>query len=491
MRPQPSPHRTIDLVGLGIVLSLLGDATLYTVLPDPTVAAAAGLSLSMVGVVLGLNRLVRLGLNPAAGVLFDRLPRRPLLLAAMALGALSTASYALAPGAGLLLFGRVMWGAAWSGLWIGGTSAVLDLAGEESRGRLSARLQMWFFVGGGVAFFAGGAFTDLLGYRPGLLASAGCTAVGLLLWLLWLPETRAADEPRPASTGMGGAVVAPLNLAVPPDEPYVAGAPAPELTDGAGAADTGVPELTDGAGAADTGVRDLAATSVTGVAAGSATPIPTRRSSSPWAFPWRQALPASVPIFALRLVFAGVMASTTILWLSALVGRRLEFGGLLLPLATLTGAFSSLRLGASVAGAPLGGWISDRLGRRWAVIAGCLLLGAAAVALMAESTGVAALLSALLASLAAGGAQALAPALAGDAMQPTQRSRGLGVIYSVGDLGSALGPPLALGWLPRLQISGVYLLSAAALLAVALHALAMTLGERRAAARLRPSKTPE
>jgi predicted MFS family arabinose efflux permease len=273
---------------------------------------------------------------------------------------------------------------------------------------------MWFFVGGGVAFLAGGAFTDLLGYRPGLLASAVCSAAGFLLWLLRLPETRARVEP---------------------------------------------------AGRQST-----------------ATVTPTISGRSPaWVFPWRQALPASIPIFAIRLVFAGVMASTTILWLSAFVGRQLELGRLLLPLATLTGAFSSLRLGTSVAGAPLAGWLSDRLRRRWAVIAASLLLSAAGVAIMAVTRGLSAILGALVASLAAGGAQALAPALAGDHMRPEQRSRGLSVIYSVGDLGSALGPPLALGLLPRLEISGVYLLSAAALLAGALHALALAFSERRTA----------
>jgi len=415
--PAPaSPQRTVDLIGLGIMLSLLGDATLYTVLPDPGIAAVAGISLSVVGVVLGLNRLVRLVFNPAAGVLYDRLPRRPLLLSALALGAVSTAGYAIASGPAMLLLGRVLWGAAWSGLWIGGTSVVLDLAGEENRGRLSARLQMWFFVGGGVAFLLGGAFTDLLGYRPGLLASAVCSAAGFLLWLLRLPETRAKVEPA--------------------DRPSTATATA-------------------------------------------TSPISGRAPA--WAFPWRQALPASIPIFAIRLVFAGVMASTTILWLSAFVGRQLQLGPLLLPLATLTGAFSSLRLGTSVAGAPLGGWLSDRLRRRWAVIAASLLLSAAGVAVMAAAHGLLAILGALVASLAAGGAQALAPALAGDHMRPEQRSRGLSVIYSVGDLGSALGPPVALGLLPRLQISGVYLLSAAALLAGALHALALAVSERRIA----------
>ena len=415
--PAPaSPQRTVDLIGLGIMLSLLGDATLYTVLPDPGIAAVAGISLSVVGVVLGLNRLVRLVFNPAAGVLYDRLPRRPLLLSALALGAVSTAGYAIASGPAMLLLGRVLWGAAWSGLWIGGTSVVLDLAGEENRGRLSARLQMWFFVGGGVAFLLGGAFTDLLGYRPGLLASAVCSAAGFLLWLLRLPETRAKVEPVDRQSTATATATSPISGRAPA-----------------------------------------------------------------WAFPWRQALPASIPIFAIRLVFAGVMASTTILWLSAFVGRQLQLGPLLLPLATLTGAFSSLRLGTSVAGAPLGGWLSDRLRRRWAVIAASLLLSAAGVAVMAAAHGLLAILGALVASLAAGGAQALAPALAGDHMRPEQRSRGLSVIYSVGDLGSALGPPVALGLLPRLQISGVYLLSAAALLAGALHALALAVSERRIA----------
>ena len=438
--PAPaSAQRTIDLIGLGIVLSLLGDATLYTVLPDPGIAAAAGISLSVVGVVLGLNRLVRLVFNPAAGVLYDRLPRRPLLLSALGLGAVSTAVYAIASGPAVLLLGRVLWGAAWSGLWIGGNSVVLDLAGEENRGRLSARLQMWFFVGGGVAFLAGGAFTDLLGYRQGLLASAVCSAAGFLLWLLRLPETRAEVEQAQGRVGARAEGALPPDLATSPADRRQPIAP-------------------------------------------TALPISARPpSASAWAFPWRQALPASIPVFAIRLVFAGVMASTTILWLSAFVGRQLQLGPLLMPLATLTGAFSSLRLGTSVAGAPLGGWLSDRLRRRWAVIAGSLLLSAAGVAVMAAGRGLAAILGALVASLAAGGAQALAPALAGDHMRPEQRSRGLSVIYSVGDLGSALGPPLALGLLPRLQISGVYLLSAVALLAGALHALALAVSERRIA----------
>ena len=59
-----------------MVLSLLGDNTLYTVLPDPTIWSRAGLTLGWVGVLLGVNRIVRLIFHTWAGVVFDRLPRR-------------------------------------------------------------------------------------------------------------------------------------------------------------------------------------------------------------------------------------------------------------------------------------------------------------------------------------------------------------------------------------------------------------------------------
>ena len=39
-------------IGIGLALSLIGDTTLYTVLPNPEIAAQAGLSLAVVGVIL-------------------------------------------------------------------------------------------------------------------------------------------------------------------------------------------------------------------------------------------------------------------------------------------------------------------------------------------------------------------------------------------------------------------------------------------------------
>jgi hypothetical protein len=72
MTQPPHPNRVLTPLGIGLALSLLGDATLYAVLPSPEIAAQAGLSLVMVGFLLGINRLVRLVFNGFAGWVYDR-----------------------------------------------------------------------------------------------------------------------------------------------------------------------------------------------------------------------------------------------------------------------------------------------------------------------------------------------------------------------------------------------------------------------------------
>lgn len=375
------------------MLSLLGDNTLYTVLPDPTIWSRVGLTLTWVGILLGVNRIVRVIFNTGAGVLYDRLPRRRLLIGAMTLGAICNVIYANAFGPAPFLLGRILWGVAWSGLWIGGNTVVLDVSDEATRGRNSGQFQMWFFIGVAVAAMAGGAFTDLFGFQGGLWLSAAITGAAVVIWLLWLPETR---------------------------------------SDGNGA------ELDP----------------------------PAWRE-----FPIRRSLPAAVPVMAVRFVFAGVMAATTILWLERFVGRELELTRLVIPLATLTGAFSAVRVLASVVGAPLAGRASDRIGRRWPIMALGLGVGAVGTWLMGESLIWLAVAGALLAAVTSGSVQALAPAIIGDRVDEARQSRGLSVVFSMGDVASALGPPLALGLLSQLGISGVYRMSAIVLAIAGLFAL--------------------
>jgi len=176
----------------------MGDATLYTVLP--THAAEAGIALIQVGIILSANRIVRLFLNGPMGLAYDRSRRRRLFVAALFVGALSTALYAATYGFWPLLVGRLLWGLAWSGIWVGGTTIILDVTTDDDRGRWTGFYQTWFFLGAAFGAFAGGLLTDQLGYHAAMWIGAAVTAFGGMFALLALPETRGAQpEITPAS----------------------------------------------------------------------------------------------------------------------------------------------------------------------------------------------------------------------------------------------------------------------------------------------------
>ncbi|UCF60347.1 MAG: MFS transporter [Anaerolineaceae bacterium] len=390
-------------LGVGIALSLLGDSTLYTVLPKPEIANQAGVTLAMVGILLGVNRIVRLGFNVLSGILFDRFPRRWLMIGSLSIGTLSTVLYAISTGFGSLLIGRILWGAAWSGLWIGGTTVVLDVTDEENRGRLSGQFQMWFFLGIGLSAFLGGLFTDTFGFRNGLWLSALLNGIAVLMWILFLPETRT--------------------------------------------------------------VRDKN------------TKVTFRTFDK--SFPWRTTIFAAIPTLTIRFVYAGVMASTTILWLTDLFGEHLVLSKVAIPIVSLTGTFVALRAGTSMIGGPLAGFFSDAVGQRWLVITGSITLAAVGMWFMGGSVIFLALLGALIASTSGGGIQALIPALIGDKIDQTHFGRSLGVIYAVGDIGSALGPPLALWLIGFVSVNVIYRFSACLLLVVTCFVLYRAVSELR------------
>ncbi|MDF1514841.1 MAG: MFS transporter, partial [Anaerolineae bacterium] len=171
----------------------MGDATLYTVLPTHT--AEVGITLAQVGIMLGVNRAIRLLSNPAAGIAYDRIQRRWIFVPALFLGAISTAIYGLAGNFWLLLFGRLLWGISWSGIWVGGTTMILDVATDQNRGKWSGLYQIWFFTGTAIGALSGGVMTDVLGYYGTMWVCSAVTAIGAVFALLFLPETRPELSP--------------------------------------------------------------------------------------------------------------------------------------------------------------------------------------------------------------------------------------------------------------------------------------------------------
>jgi MFS family permease len=293
--------------------------------------------------------------------------------------------YAATRGFWPLLVGRLLWGLAWSGIWVGGATVVLDVTTLQDRGRWMGLYQTWFFLGAGLGAFVGGLLTDTVGYTATMWIGAALTALGGLAALALLPETR-GHRPDPDDVAVQGAV----------------GRDQPGLR-------------------AHRGL--WVAASVQGIN---------------------------------RFVTAGVLAAT----LGLLVQDRLRASPLGLGVATLTGALAAGRTLLSMAAAPLAGTTSDWLGGRWRVAGWGLALGGTSMVLMSWRAPAAVLAGISLGAVTSGGVQALAIALTGDLVGQARRGRAIGLVHTVGDLGSAVGPPVAYAMLPGMGLPGVYLLCA-------------------------------
>lgn len=207
--------RVLLPLGFATAMALTGDALLYAVLPSHV--ALAGISLGSVGILLGVNRFVRIFLNSPAGVLYDRVGHRSPFLIAMGLGTVSTAAYALSTGFWPLLAARLVWGLAWALLLVGGYSVILDITTPADRGQVTGIYHALILIGGSLGMLLGGFLTDLMGYRPTLLLFTGLTGLGALVVFLFLPETAsphrgAGSHDPPARVGLWPTRVSPAAL---------------------------------------------------------------------------------------------------------------------------------------------------------------------------------------------------------------------------------------------------------------------------------------
>ena len=208
-----STRRVLWAVGIATAFSLLGDATLYTVLPTHT--GEAGIVLAGVGVMLSANRWVRLGMNGVAGWLADQRPRRHIFIPALFIGVLSNALVALSSGYWPLLVARLLWGTAWSGIWVAGNAIVLDVSEGQNRGRNIGFYNIAFFSGAGAGSFIGGALTDWLGYHGAMGVAAALAGLGALVAFFVLPETKGEpSSPALLPTGEKGAFPLPTGESV-------------------------------------------------------------------------------------------------------------------------------------------------------------------------------------------------------------------------------------------------------------------------------------
>ncbi|MFO1081667.1 MAG: MFS transporter [Reyranellaceae bacterium] len=109
-----APPAGMALPGMVIAFAMIGDTLLYAVLP--LYHEQFGVSLAMVGVLLSLNRWIRLVANSGMAAVGQRVGAHAMMVAAAAGAALSTLLYGLADAALWQIAARILWGISYAAL---------------------------------------------------------------------------------------------------------------------------------------------------------------------------------------------------------------------------------------------------------------------------------------------------------------------------------------------------------------------------------------
>jgi MFS family permease len=251
--------------------------------------------------------------------------------------------------------------------------------------------------------------TDRLGYHQAMMISASLTLFGAIIALTFLPETRGIRR---------------------------------RVTEDSAASDPSAPTTTV--------TDDL---------------LPASNH------PGNRVFASAIVLYAVhRFAMAGVLSSTFGLFLLDELGDHVVIAGQTVGVATLTGLALALSTLIAAVSAPVMGGLSDRVGNRWRVAAGGLLPGVVGFSLLAAGQPLTTLFGLPLAAFTGGSNQGLSTALIGDLGHLAQGRR-LGVLFTVGDLTSAIAPPLAYLLLPLIGINSLYSLVAGLFLTMFLVAL--------------------
>ncbi len=178
----------IDVLGFGIMVPLV-----------PYMADRFGASATAITAILGVYSLCQLLASPVLGRLSDRFGRRPVLMASMAVGAVSYLMLGTARSIGWLIAARAL-----NGLMAGSIVTVMAYASDISRPENRARVLGMMGAAIGIGFMLGPAIGGVLAgddemaanFMGPALLSASLALVALLLVLLRLPESLTAEQRR-------------------------------------------------------------------------------------------------------------------------------------------------------------------------------------------------------------------------------------------------------------------------------------------------------
>ena len=171
------------------------------------------------------------------------------------------------------------------------------------------------------------------------------------------------------------------------------------------------------------------------------------------------------------------MMSTIGLYLGRRWGTTISVNAVVIGVATLAGLMLAMRALLGMLAGPVAGILSDRLGNRWPVVRGGILLGTAGFVILALPIGVWAVPTGVaMIALSAGALITALVALVGDLTAGDRQGITMGGLATAGDIGSASGPLVAYALAVTVDLRWVYLLCAVVLAS----GLIATIGQGRA-----------
>ena len=168
----------VILIGLAVAFSLLGDVTIYAVMPIHH--EMLGFGPLEVGILLSANRWVRLITNHIARRVLDRRRPRHVFALVLAAGSIITLVYAATPPFWLFLAARMAWGAVWSFIrHIGVMTSIAAAPRDRAAGILgmyNGTVQLGFIAG----TLAGAALFDSIGFPRAFVVMSVISLSGII-----------------------------------------------------------------------------------------------------------------------------------------------------------------------------------------------------------------------------------------------------------------------------------------------------------------------
>ena len=145
---------------------------------------------SQIGLIYMAGSLVGLLCGPLLGKASDRFGRKPVILGAMASFALIFVLYFRAPGYQVVYGIQVLEGAAWVAIGAAVTAYIADIISADKRGWAMGVYQQTISVGWMIGPAFGGFLSEVIGFRTIFLVGAIVEAIGFILVLFLVKESR-------------------------------------------------------------------------------------------------------------------------------------------------------------------------------------------------------------------------------------------------------------------------------------------------------------